>query len=72
MFHTYKLLIRLMFKKKPLENTEVAIKNGKLKETGNIGYTRRIVIKYLMIGVNFKYHNVVIDIRPTLFSLNYF
>jgi len=50
----------------------VAIKNGKLKETGNIGYTRRIVIKYLMIGVNFKYHNVVIDLRPTLFSLNYF
>jgi hypothetical protein len=24
-----------------LENTEVAIKNGQSRETGNIGYTRR-------------------------------
>jgi len=28
-------------KKKTLENTEGAIKNGKSRETGNVGYTRR-------------------------------
>ena len=55
--------------KKPLENTEEAIKNGKFTETGNIGYTRRIVIQYLMIGVNLKYHNVVIDLDLLYFLL---
>jgi hypothetical protein len=31
----------VVYIKKPLENTEGAIKNGQPRETGNIGYTRR-------------------------------
>ena len=51
-----------------LENTEVAIKNGQSRETGNIGYKRR----YILLSTVYFYEQVNINNRSSCFSNNFY
>ena len=51
-----------------LENTEVAIKNGQSRKTGNIGYTRRQIV----LSTVYFHEQVNINNRSSCFSNNFF